>query len=45
MKRPALALLLAAALAACGVDGPPRPPAQDGATLSGTARIGLAGGG
>ncbi|NCU20597.1 argininosuccinate lyase [Phaeovulum veldkampii] len=41
MKRWSLAL--AFALAACGVDGPPVPPAKaaPGITVSGTAEIGI----
>ena len=48
--RPATALLLLAALAACGVDGPPVPPADDrenpepGITLSGSVEMGVSGG-
>jgi predicted small lipoprotein YifL len=45
------ALLLAFALAGCGVDGPPVPPQEDddalpppGVTISGTASIGVSSG-
>jgi predicted small lipoprotein YifL len=42
--RPAV-LILALALAACGADGPPEPPARtappSGISFSGDARIGL----
>jgi hypothetical protein len=42
--RPALALLLAAALAACGADGAPeRPAAKEGVTIEGEAYIGVIG--
>ena len=40
------AIGLLALLAACGADGPPKPPAakpQSGVTISGTARVGVVG--
>lgn len=45
--RPALALLVLGALAACGVDGEPQPPqpkAAPGVTVSGDAQMGVVGG-
>ncbi|WP_168732984.1 hypothetical protein [Aliigemmobacter aestuarii] len=46
MIRPTVFLLsLAALVAACGADAPPQPPADEpGITISGLARIGIAGG-
>ncbi len=39
-----LALSLLSLAAACGVDGAPRPPAEKpGLTVTGTARVGVAG--
>jgi len=38
---PRLALLCLLALAACGVDGAPQPPA-DGVTVTGSAQMGVA---
>ncbi|MEZ5798033.1 MAG: hypothetical protein R3D63_11475 [Paracoccaceae bacterium] len=42
-----LLILSALLLAACGADGPPKPPAkaaaQPGLTLTGTARVGIVG--
>lgn len=46
MTRLAASLTLFALLAACGADGPPLPPSKantPGITLSGEARIGVAG--
>lgn len=36
-------LSLPVLLAACGVDGAPKPPAQSGATVSGELKIGISG--
>ncbi len=36
-----LILIACLLLAACGVDGPPEPPAPSGLTLSGDAQIGI----
>jgi hypothetical protein len=42
MTRPVLSALLAClALAACGVDGEPQPPAKTGVTITGEAKIGV----
>lgn len=35
------AFLAVAALAACGVDGPPERPAQSGVSISGHATVGV----
>ena len=37
------ALSLPVLLAACGVDGAPKPPADPGVSISGEARIGVVG--
>ncbi|MEM9249042.1 MAG: argininosuccinate lyase [Pseudomonadota bacterium] len=45
-----IAVVLLLGVAACGVDGPPVPPADDrdrpepGITISGTAEVGVSGG-
>lgn len=48
MTRAAFALLVLTALAGCGADGAPIPPAsgapQTGVTVGGDARIGVVGG-
>jgi hypothetical protein len=38
---PRLILLACLALAACGADGAPEPPAKSGITISGEAEIGV----
>ena len=38
---PRLLLLACLALAACGADGAPEPPAQTGVTISGEAQVGV----
>ena len=43
MIRMIIGLGLLAALAACGIDGPPQAPSKPGVTVSGDARIGMRG--
>jgi hypothetical protein len=43
MMRICLSLLLAAALAACGADGEPTPPAKAGVSVSGQVKVGVGG--
>lgn len=38
---PRLLLLACLALAACGADGAPEPPAKTGITISGDAQVGV----
>jgi len=41
MKTLAMALMAALALAACGVDGDPEPPAAPGVSIEGEAIVGV----
>lgn len=43
MIRISLCLLLATALAACGADGEPTPPADNGVSVSGMVKVGVGG--
>ena len=43
MMRALLCLMVVGLIAACGVDGAPKPPAKSGLTLSGQVKMGVSG--